>query len=333
MQISLSVYILFGFQLLVLPWELISYYARKSDKARRRNLVHSLLFILLNFLWLLSQTNLVKGAMFEGVLVLTGFLTGAYSFHYWHVELQLKKSVKNPIILLTLLFFAYVAYSLLQQFSFDKLHWAYFSLCLFSLLVTIYFIGGFIIQIRTLEEKAPFLKNAIITASIMACIVPFVFLAFNSFTLHFIVVNVGFSCITLAYIFNYVRQIQLEALENRDLLEIIATYEKESDQMNAQFKEQNMKIFELSGRLELHKKRGESKRTLEQVLNKYGLTPREKEVAVLLLKGKSNQEIADADNVIVGTIRTHAMKIYKKTGIKGAKKDNQFRKKFAQYIQ
>lgn len=72
---------------------------------------------------------------------------------------------------------------------------------------------------------------------------------------------------------------------------------------------------------------------MDQIFDSYGLTPREKEVAGFLLKGKSNQEIAEIDIVDVVTIRTHAMKIYHKTGIKGANKNIQLRNKFASHVQ
>ncbi|WP_188939383.1 helix-turn-helix transcriptional regulator [Dyadobacter endophyticus] len=55
------------------------------------------------------------------------------------------------------------------------------------------------------------------------------------------------------------------------------------------------------------------------------LTIREKEVAILILKGHRNQEIADLLEISIGTVRTHIEKIYKKAQVSGRK---EFSKKF-----
>lgn len=57
------------------------------------------------------------------------------------------------------------------------------------------------------------------------------------------------------------------------------------------------------------------------------LSPREKEVAVLILGGHRNQEIADSLEISIGTVRTHIEKIYKKAQVNSRK---EFSKKFAE---
>lgn len=49
------------------------------------------------------------------------------------------------------------------------------------------------------------------------------------------------------------------------------------------------------------------------------LSPREKEVAILIIGGHRNQEIADLLDISVGTVRTHIEKIYKKAVVKSRK--------------
>ncbi|MBN2509024.1 MAG: hypothetical protein JXB03_02065 [Spirochaetales bacterium] len=49
---------------------------------------------------------------------------------------------------------------------------------------------------------------------------------------------------------------------------------------------------------------------------KYGITPREQEVAIGIAQGKSNKEIADAMCVSFTTVRTHVYNIFQKTGAK-----------------
>jgi LuxR family maltose regulon positive regulatory protein len=47
------------------------------------------------------------------------------------------------------------------------------------------------------------------------------------------------------------------------------------------------------------------------------LSEREQEVLRLLAAGRSNQEIADALYVTVGTVKTHTHRIYAKLGVRG----------------
>lgn len=54
--------------------------------------------------------------------------------------------------------------------------------------------------------------------------------------------------------------------------------------------------------------------TLSDRLSEFGLTKREREVASLLLNGKSREEIADLLFVSLGTVNTHCSNVYKKVG-------------------
>ena len=55
---------------------------------------------------------------------------------------------------------------------------------------------------------------------------------------------------------------------------------------------------------------------MEQYLNKYDISQREKEIIFLLLKGKSNKEIEDALFIAMGTVKNHIYSIYQKIGVK-----------------
>jgi DNA-binding CsgD family transcriptional regulator len=50
---------------------------------------------------------------------------------------------------------------------------------------------------------------------------------------------------------------------------------------------------------------------------KFGITPREREVISLILLGKTNKEMAIAFNLSEDTIKTHTKNIYRKTGVSG----------------
>jgi ligand-binding sensor domain-containing protein/DNA-binding CsgD family transcriptional regulator len=55
---------------------------------------------------------------------------------------------------------------------------------------------------------------------------------------------------------------------------------------------------------------------MEQYLNKCDISQREKEIVMLLLKGKSNKEIEDALFIAMGTVKNHVYSIYQKIGVK-----------------
>jgi len=56
---------------------------------------------------------------------------------------------------------------------------------------------------------------------------------------------------------------------------------------------------------------------LDRQFERWGLSPAEKEVALLLLKGLSHKEIADARAITEATTRQQARAVYKKGGLNG----------------
>jgi len=58
-------------------------------------------------------------------------------------------------------------------------------------------------------------------------------------------------------------------------------------------------------------------RAVEERFAAWGLTPAEKEIALLLLKGKSHKEIAYSTNRSERTVRQHAVTIYQKSHLGG----------------
>lgn len=55
---------------------------------------------------------------------------------------------------------------------------------------------------------------------------------------------------------------------------------------------------------------------MEQYLSKCGISLREKEIVLLLLKGKSNKEIEDILFIAMGTVKNHIYSIYQKIGVR-----------------
>lgn len=56
---------------------------------------------------------------------------------------------------------------------------------------------------------------------------------------------------------------------------------------------------------------------IEAQFDRWSLTPTEKEVALLLLKGLGHKEVATAMNRSERTVRQHAVAVYKKSGLSG----------------
>ena len=56
---------------------------------------------------------------------------------------------------------------------------------------------------------------------------------------------------------------------------------------------------------------------IDRQLDQWGLSPAEKEIALLLLKGLSHKEVAEVRGVSEATVRQQARSIYKKAGLEG----------------
>ena len=55
---------------------------------------------------------------------------------------------------------------------------------------------------------------------------------------------------------------------------------------------------------------------IDDVTERYGLTPREKDVLCLIIKGKTNDEIATDLYISLSTVKTHITKIFEKTKVR-----------------
>ena len=55
---------------------------------------------------------------------------------------------------------------------------------------------------------------------------------------------------------------------------------------------------------------------MDKFYEKHGISEREKEILMLVLRGKSNKEIEDALFIAMGTVKNHIYNIYQKIGVK-----------------
>ena len=63
--------------------------------------------------------------------------------------------------------------------------------------------------------------------------------------------------------------------------------------------------------------RGDMASLISGFFDRWGLTPSEREVALLILKGFGNEAIAGLRGVAVGTVRAQSARIYAKAGVDG----------------
>lgn len=63
--------------------------------------------------------------------------------------------------------------------------------------------------------------------------------------------------------------------------------------------------------------RGDMAGLIDSFFTRWGLTPAERDVALLILKGFDNEAIAGMRGVAVGTIRAQTARIYDKSGVDG----------------
>ncbi len=54
---------------------------------------------------------------------------------------------------------------------------------------------------------------------------------------------------------------------------------------------------------------------LNRLFDRYNVSPREKEIILLILKGKTNKDIEDALYISVKTVNNHIYSIYQKFGV------------------
>ncbi len=71
-----------------------------------------------------------------------------------------------------------------------------------------------------------------------------------------------------------------------------------------------------------------SAHTIDEFVEKYGITAREKDVILEIYQGKTNQEIADTLFVTLQTIKDHTSRIYQKTEVKNRNQLSSLVRKF-----
>ena len=114
------------------------------------------------------------------------------------------------------------------------------------------------------------------------------------------------------YIYERVNSIDFSFNDNPIKVEVGVGYHILKDKLITpeQFIENAKEMLKVENKLE----RNDS--STQKLTQKYSLTYREKEIALLLLKGKSNTEIADALYIGLSTVKKHVSSLFTKTEVK-----------------
>jgi DNA-binding CsgD family transcriptional regulator len=269
------------------------------------------------------------------VIFALGILTAVYSFYYWCTETQIENTKRLVGIFSISLVLGYLIHLTAQSSFWGDSNWQNYLTYTYFQVLALTSISAFYLRLYKTKLGFTFLDFGIVLSSGSALILPSLMFFIESTMIHYLMYNSIFFAVAIGYSLSHVRQSRLEEKENKELLRIIAIQEERSIEMNSRNEEQNLVIQELNEELEQFKQLEQRKEQLLLEFAKYDLTPREQTVALFILEGKSNREIADIENVSVGTIRTHAMKVYSKTGITGNKKEKllKIQDKFLRFVQ
>jgi len=275
----------------VLFFQLSHYLARRKDKTRLRFLILILALLIYNIINGLLPDQLPSTSPFSISVIwsCSSFLLFGYYFFYLFKELNAdgKKTVRTSIFVLIILITFGSSFILSYSLTNDIL----FSLrisTLLPILPALFFsarLAIFILRsnITRTEQKSPY--RLIFFTSFVGCLViasvPFSYALGEYRILDSIIVNIAFFMSFFAYMRYHLFQSRIEE--------------------------------ELLGRIQ-----GLYGHSMEENLNfsisflNSSLTPRERDIAMLIIEGLSYLEIAEVSNIARKTVSKHASNIFKK---------------------
>lgn len=286
MQIGLSVYVLFGLQLLILPFQLISYASRKSDFERRQFLIFSLSYFLLNLTWIGVHNTQTTDYVPEELLSLSCIFVILYSYYYFSITVGLKVDKKSVSRLLIHVSIVALLMFFNNFFREGLANWLLLIILIYMELIIFYFTSRIILQIQAkkcVQDKVR--TYSILAATLLAIFIPFVFFFLNNSTLQYASMNIGYFVVAFSYIFVHIQQTRKEWFQ---LDEFRSNSEMDEFAKN--------KVYN----------------TLKNVSN---LTSREIEIAELMMQGLMWKEIAARLNISEKTATKHGSNIYSKFNV------------------
>ena len=340
MQINISIYCFFIFQCLFWLHKVYLLFAQKAQAREKQMFVFSSFYVVTNSLWLLTITGLFSGGVAE--ILLIGFSLGvlAYTYFLWRNIYGLSGNNHGLII-----------HSLIFVFLFSRLNWfethiyqtwEFVLIYLYGQTAALFYGGRVFIRAISKNQLDRLNQIALIVSSGILCSLPLIFFFIQSFTAKYILLNLGFFLMLIAYFksntFRFFDSSNLP--ESIDIIEQNLNRSKLSllDWNNNQkelqlYKQQLLECLERNKQLELESKaktkvieqyERRSENTVESILSEYDLTPRQLETVQLLIEGKSTQEIADQLFIESSSVRCHFSAVYRKTGAHGRKNLSKF---------
>lgn len=300
-EISNFTLLLYGVQLILLPIQVGHYIIRRTDATRFRFLILSLAFITFNSLWILPSLLFnINPETGNSLLIYSGIFLVSYIYYYFLTELNIsvnRHKVRQLFLsLLSVQFLREIAIlNLVQKDSF-------FVELSFTLIFTLVAAFFSISSIQSLYKSPIKLRHALFFAAIGFFVVstffPLILFCTQGNYTDSIFVNAVFAMISTAYLRHYLIELRI----TKTVPQNTERYSKLS----------------LSDRYLI----------IPSSLSSVDFTPREQEIASLILQGASYKEIALKLFVSETTVRVHSSNVFSKAGISGDKKIKQFRDKF-----
>lgn len=296
---SLPILISLIIQLFLVPFQVINYLARKSDRMRLRFLVLLCLFIVVNAgsLLLGSENYAVFGDNNLFPILIVAVLPIIYIRFYIGTELSLpvnRRNSLNIIILASLLVVSFQLISSIFQFDSEKYAWV----CILPLEIVLFvFNRKLLIKIIDLKTTNSSIYFSAICSLVCLILLPAILIAFHSVWLESLTFNVAFFVLGYSY-----------------FLQFYQTAKSETEFL------ESLKLTSNENLIASHH--------ITNVLSDADttLTSREVEMIEHLVNGLSYQEIADKFYLTPGGVRTHASNIFTKIGVANIK---EFRKKYS----
>lgn len=299
------------FESVMFVFQGILFLSRPQDKPRLFYLILLVLLICKNtasglfpdpkitFIPLLTQYILTYGA---------GFIMASYFPFYFYKAYNIEKirwhATKGIFLFLHFPFFLLFGVTFYLTKNIDiAINVGLAIPALYGLVLGYLILDGIRFRLRDQIERKEYFE----LVAVYLAVIPYASLAFCAYfrisqVKEVLLTNSGFTIITILFLRKHI-------IQSREEYEVL--------------KNINNIGFEPSG--DLSEEMIEIGNSLEEIK----LTLREKEVAILILKGHRNQDIADLLEISIGTVRTHIEKIYKKAQVSGRK---EFSKKFGMKV-
>lgn len=282
------------FSLILFQW--LNLATRRQDKTRLRFLVLTSVYLIFNLTWVSLLETLSFSTWSEIPMIgFIGILMIGYTCYYLLRETSVINPIGKSIKLIVVLSSTYCVFEAVQLYGSTR--FITFASYLFLGLIQLFVILGIIGFAKPIVRSK--IRNGslspIYSASlIVACIygfAPFLFGLVNEQSTEFILINVPFLILSVAYIGHYLNQSKSESK--------LLQQENSNDTLHSRFVR--------------------TKRFIDEV----ELTDRQKEIAQLILLGYSYKSISDKLFLAEASVRKHASNIFKKSGVSNLLEFNQ----------